>query len=88
MTVDKSKHCLVRGYVVYGQWGSSCIGLDLALDSKNVRVGVAYTLWHRTDEPKIDDVLESELNNLAHCYTRLRECDGVLCSYEYRPYSN
>lgn len=88
MTVDKSKNCLVRGYVVYGQWRAGSIGLDLALDPECVSVGVAYTLWHRTDEPNINDVLEAELKDLTHCYTKLRECDGALLGYEYRPYSH
>jgi len=85
MKVDTSRVGLVRGYVIYGQWRAGCIGLEEAKDDNNVRVGVAYTLWHRHDDNPSD--VENELERLVKLYTRCRECDGAMMGYEYRPYS-
>lgn len=84
MKVDTSRVGLVRGYVIYSQWGAGCVGMEQAKDENNVRVGVAYTLWHRHDDNPSD--VESELERLVRYYMRCKDCNGAVSGYEYRPY--
>lgn len=84
--VDTSKTGLVRGYYIYAQWGAGCIGMDEAKDENNVRVGIAYTLWHRHDDDP--QKVEKELEALTRIYGKFRDSEGGMMGFEYRPYSN
>lgn len=75
---------LVRGYVIYGQWGAGCIGIDQAKDENNINVGVAYTLWHRHDEDPA--IVEHELEALERCYSHFKAWEGNILGFEYRNY--
>ena len=86
MKVDTSKVGLVRGYIIYSQWRAGCIGMEEARDDDNVRVGVAYTPWHRHDDDPL--IVENELSKLVKLYMSFKESDGAMFGFEYRPYSN
>ena len=86
MKVDTNMVGLVRGYVIYSQWRAGCISMKEAKDDNNVRVGIAYTLWHRHDEDPT--IVENELNKLSKLYMSFHDCDGEMLGFEYRPYSN
>lgn len=85
MKVDTSKMGLVRGYVIYSQWGAGCISMDEAKDDNNINVGVAYTPWHRHDEDPA--IVEGELKQLMNCYSHFKDWEGSMMGFEYRSYS-
>ena len=84
VNVDTTKRGLVRGKVIYSQWRAGCIGEHLAKDDNCLEVGIAYTLWHRHDEPP--EVVERELSRLIRTYQSFNGCDGLQFGYEYRDY--
>lgn len=84
MKVDRTKVGLVRGVVIYSQWGSGRIGIEDAKDENNVCVGVAYTMWHRHDENP--SVVERELERLGNLYTSFDACDAAMMGFEYKEY--
>ena len=85
MKVDTSKVGLVRGYLIYSQWRAGRISMEDAKDEDNVRVGIAYTMWHRHDEDPT--VVENELNRLSRCYATFDAYEGAMIGFEYKDYS-
>lgn len=86
MKVDTTQKKLVRGYVVYSQWRAGCISMDGAKDEKNIKVGVAYTPWHRHDE--CPAVVEAELTKLQKLYSSFQATDSMMMGFEYRDYDH
>lgn len=84
MKVDTSKVGLVRGVLVFSQWGAGRISMEDAKDDDNICVHVAYTPWHRHDEDPF--TVEAELEKLYRCYRSFRDFDGCMLNFEYRPY--
>ena len=84
MKVDTSKIGLVRGCLIYSQWGAGCIGLDEAKDDNNIEVCIAHTPWHRHDDNPA--IVERELKQLADLYRSFRDTESSMMWYEYRDY--
>lgn len=86
MKVDTTKNGFVRGYIIYSQWRAGCIGIDEAKDDNNIKVGIAYTLWHRLDEKDVQKV-EMELHSLLKCYEKMDDWEGASLGFEYRDFT-
>ena len=80
----ENRNQLVRGRVIFGQWGSGYISLDNAEDKNNVRCTVVYTAWHRGDDL---GNIDNELQALARLVMTFDGVDGASISYEYRDYN-
>lgn len=85
MKVDTSKKQLVRGYVIYAQWGFPCISMERAKDEKLNFVNVAYTPYHRHDDDPT--IVETELERLSNLYGDFNDIDGLMMGFEYKDYS-
>lgn len=86
--VDRTKKCLVRGYFVYADRQAGCIGFEQAKDEKNFNVGVAYTMWHRTDDDFGVKQVQTELEAIARVYGRFHDFAGGMYGYEYRDFTH
>ena len=71
--IDKEKRGLVRGV------------LEITPDRQQFEDVVAYTMWHRHDEPELGNVLTAEVNRLCKVYMTMK-VESVAIHTEWREY--
>ena len=71
--IDKEREGLVRGV------------LEITPDRQQFEDVTAYTMWHRHDEPGLENTLTSEINKLCKVYMGM-EVQSIATHVEWRDY--
>lgn len=75
----------VRAKVISSAWRCGYLSFDLEdMDDRKNNYSLFYGRWHRLDEKKLEEIINTEINKIKSLMFLDNEINGLIYSYEFK----